>query len=200
MQTILLLSLIAVGNEPAADDFTDVQIREPYRSYLLADPLLMQVTGAKLIELGNGRRIVMAVASVVPESTAPRHRLEAERVCRVKAMAHIIARRNPVQVVHSEQVKERVIIRIENGREHAGSTSEVLETIRTRVEGTTQDLPVVGRWLSHDRSTLYLAVGTVIDRSGDPIPFSRLHRPVPPSTKASLAASGVKSTSETAIP
>lgn len=169
MQTILLLCLIVTGNESAADDFTDVQIREPYRSYLLADPLLMHVTGAKVVELSHGRKMVMAVASMVPASTSPRHRIEAERICRIKALAYLVAQRNPVQIVHTEEVKDRVVIRIQYGHEDAESVSDLRETIRTHVEGSTRGLPVVGRWLSRDRSTLYLAIGMIADRTGQPV-------------------------------
>jgi len=191
MQTILLLCLIASpsNDEVNSERFADVQIGAPYRTYLLADPLLMRVTGAKVIKLDKGRHMIIVVASTVPESDSPRHRLRAERVCRIKALAYIVARNNPVQVVHAEQATDRIVIRIEDGHERAKSVSEVTETIRTRVAGSTHELPVVGRWMSRDRSTLYLAVGVIMDRTGKPVSDSCLNLPDPRSAEVTRAVS-----------
>lgn len=176
-QVSLLLCLIVAGNDSTPMGFADLQIREPYRTYLLAEPLLMEGNSVTVIELEDGMKMLTAVASVVLRSDSPQHRLEAERICRVKALASIVARRSPVKLTQSVQVKERVVVSIEGGRERAESVSETIEIIRTRVSGATRQLPVVGRWMTHDRTVMSLAIGTIVDRTGKRVPDTRWSRP-----------------------
>ncbi len=35
------------------------------------------------------------------------------------------------------------------------------------MEGITKDMPVVGRWKSKDGKVFYLAIGTILDKSGE---------------------------------
>lgn len=154
----------------------DLQIREPYRTHLLAEPQLMEGECVTVIELEDGMKMLTAVGSVVPKSDSPQDRLQAERICQIKALASIVARRSPVKRAHSVQVNERVVVRIEDGRERAESVSETVEIIRMRVTGTTRQLPVVGRWMTHDGTVLFLAIGTIVDRSGKRVPDTRWSR------------------------
>src|SRR5947207_13946370 len=61
---VLLTSLIAVGGDGEAP-FRAVPIDPRFESYLRANPLLMEVPGAKAIRLDNGNQVVLAVASTV---------------------------------------------------------------------------------------------------------------------------------------
>src|SRR4051794_32772175 len=60
--------------------FSSVEIEKPFDLYLQTNPLLMEVTGAKLIRLANGQRVVVAVASTVLKDTSPQERIRAEKV------------------------------------------------------------------------------------------------------------------------
>jgi hypothetical protein len=168
MKTLLLLvtSLAVAGT----DRFSEVEIDKQYMRYLLANPLLMEVTGAKIIRLDNGNVIVMAVASTVLKDKSPDERLRAERVCRIKALTSVVAEKQGVQVAHFEQVKEKTEIIIENGKEKGKSVSELLQITKTKVEGMAKDMPVIGRWKSKDGSVYYLAIGVFCDKKGKPIP------------------------------
>jgi hypothetical protein len=168
---LLLLSLGAgAGEVPGLDKFSAIEIEKPFDTYLRANPLLMEVSGAKVIRLKNGNRVVLAVASTVLKNDSAAERLRAEKVCRVKALASVVAEKQGVQVAHLEQVKDRTVIVIENGKETAKSVEEVLQVTRTKVEGITRDMPVVGRWKSKDGTVFYLALGVVCDKKGEPVP------------------------------
>ena len=58
MNCLLLVPMLVLGaGSPASDRFSDVRIEMPFDSYLLANPLLMEATGAKVIALPNGRSV-----------------------------------------------------------------------------------------------------------------------------------------------
>ena len=66
MNYLLLFPMLLLGAAPsAADRFSDVRIEKPFDRYLLANPLLMESTGAKVIKLPKKRSLVLAVASTV---------------------------------------------------------------------------------------------------------------------------------------
>jgi hypothetical protein len=167
---LLLWGILAVGGEAGDQDkFSAIEIEKPFAVYLRADPLLMEVSGAKVIRLKNGNHVVLAVASTVLKNDSASERLRAEKVCRVKALASVVAEKQGVQVAHLEQIKDTTVIVIENGKETAKCVEEVLQVTRTKVEGITRDMPVVGRWKSKDGTVFYLALGVVCDKKGEPL-------------------------------
>ena len=62
---MLFLAFLATADGSETKKFSDIEIEKPFDTYLLANPLLMEVTGAKLIQLPNGNQVVIAVASTV---------------------------------------------------------------------------------------------------------------------------------------
>ena len=89
MNCLLLVSLLLGADPSAADRFSDVRIEKPFDRYLLANPLLMESTGAKVVKLPKKRSLVLAVASTVLKDNSAAERLRAEKVCRVKAFAYL---------------------------------------------------------------------------------------------------------------
>lgn len=166
---LLALAMAAAGDESAATKFAEVEIEKPFDAYLLADPLLMEVTGAKVIRLANGNQVVLAVASTALKDRSADERLRAEKVCRVKALASVVAEKRGVQVAHVEELKERTVLVLDDGKETGKSVSELLQITKTSVEGVAKDMPVVGRWKSSEGDVFYLAVGVVCDKAGEPI-------------------------------
>lgn len=156
-------------NDESADKFSDLEIDPLFGKYLRADPLLMEVTGTKIILLAMGNRIVIAVASTVLKDNLPKERLRAEKVCRIKALASIVGDKQGVQVCRVEQVKERTVVVLDGEIERAKSVSELLQITQTKVEGVAKDMPVVGTWKSKERDVFYLAIGIVCDKGGKEI-------------------------------
>src|SRR5262249_29021771 len=100
----LLSALLAFGGDSEAP-FRSVEIDPRFEGYLRTNPLLMAVPGAKVIRLDNGNQVVLAVASTVLKDDSAEERLRAEKVCRIKALASVVAEKQGVQIAHSEQVK-----------------------------------------------------------------------------------------------
>ena len=164
-----LLLFLTVG-DGAEDKFADVVLEKPYAMYLKANPLLMEVAGAKVLRLEDGRRVVLAVASVALKDGKPKTRLDAERVCVARATASVVAEREGVQVAHVETSKDRSVVVVEDGKETGKSVLDVLQVTKTKTQGFVRGLTVVGRWKSKDGEVLYVALGMMCDAKGQPIP------------------------------
>ena len=170
MQLLIALTMAVAGDDAGAEKFSAIEIEKPYDTYLQANPLLMEVTGAKIIRLKNGNQVVLGVASAVMKDKSSKERLRAEKVCRVKALASVVAEKQGVQVAHVEQLTEKTVIVLDGDKEAGKSISELLRVTKTKVQGITKDMPVVGRWRSKEGDVFYLAIGVVLDKKGDPIP------------------------------
>ncbi len=142
--------------------FRDIVVDPPFDSVLFANVLLMETTGAKVVRLPDGGRMILAVGSTVLKVDTPKERLRAEVVCRTKALASLVAEKEGVQVVRVETLKETTVVTIDSGKETAKSVSDFLQTTTAKVEGIAKDMPVVGRWKSKDGTVAYLAVGVVL--------------------------------------
>jgi hypothetical protein len=153
----------------SAAEFSDVRIDSKFKKYVEADPLLMELTGAKILVLPDGKYIVLAVASTVLKDGSPRDRLRAERVCRPKALAYFIGDRDGVQIVHLERSVDKTRIEVKAGKETAESVSEYLELTKAKTRGIAKAMPVIGRWKSEDGAVFSLAIGTLLDKDGEVI-------------------------------
>jgi hypothetical protein len=165
---MLLCALMAAGADGAAP-FLAVEIHPRFEGYLRANRLLMEMPRAEVIRLDNGNQVVLAVASTMLKDDSAEERLRAEKVCKIKAMASVVAEKQGVQLAHIEQVRERTMVVIEKGKESGQSVTEVLQVTTAHVQGLAKDLPVVGRWQSADGKVSYLALGAVSDRFGKPV-------------------------------
>ena len=169
MTGALLFSVLAVTAGQEAERFSVIEIEKPFDLYLRANPLLMEVTGAKIIRIENGNRVVLAVASTILKDGSSKERLRAERVCRVKALASVVAETQGVQIAHVEELREKTVVVLDGEKETGKSVSELLQVTKTKVQGIMKDLPVVGRWRSKDGDVFYLALGLLCDKKGNPI-------------------------------
>jgi len=151
----------------------NLRLDPEFAPYLTADPLLMEMEGAKIVKLDAGlertadepvRVLVLGVASSVLRDGSAADRKRAETVARNRAYAHIVAEKTGVQVARSETLDKKVVVTIEeDGRETGSSVSEYLETTRADLQGRTRAFPVVGRWTSPDGTLFYVAVGGILE-------------------------------------
>ena len=167
----LWLCCVALCNGADKPEFDDVVIAKQFKPYLLSNPLLMEVTGAKVIREKKGRTILLSVASTVLKDESPPERLRAEKVCRVKALAGMVAEKKGIQVCHVETLNEKTDVVIDEKGETGTSVSELLQVTQTKVEGITKDMPVIGRWRSKDGMVFYLAIGSCLDENGDVVEY-----------------------------
>ncbi len=159
---LLILPIACVSSY--AQEFKDIKIEKEFEPFLLKNPLLMDFTGCKIIQLKNGDAILLSVAVTTLKDNSASERIRAEKVCRVKALAAIVAEKNGVHVYRAESLIDKTEIKLENGVESAKSITEVLEITKTKVQGITKDVPLIGTWLSKDGDQFYLALGKRIKK------------------------------------
>ena len=163
----------ALSDEAPKAAFKDVVIDEPFAAHLRKNPLLMDLAGAVVIDLGPDERLLIGVAKVLLKDSSADDLLRAEKVCTVKARAAVVGERDGVHLTYLKRVKdELVIVKTEEG-EKATSVSERLKISQEKIEGMAKGLPVVGRWRSESGKVYYLAVGGRFDGKGNPKPFDR---------------------------
>lgn len=149
---------VKVVERPAPD--AGKKIDPEFAPYLLADPLLMELEGAKVIRLDDGRVLVLGVASSALKDASAADRKRAETIARQRALAHIVAEKTGVQVARAETIDRKTTVTIDaDAGERAESVAEYLETTQARVKGGTRDFPIVGRWTSDDGTLFTVAVG-----------------------------------------
>jgi hypothetical protein len=157
-------------DEPIEKRFRDVTIQPTFKKMLTSNLLLMEITGAKVISLPNNRKAVIGVASTAIKKDSSADRLRAEKVCRIKALASIVAEKKGIQVVQYEELKDETRIVIDGDEERITSVETLLKFTKTKVEGVAKDMPVVGRWSSADGDIFYLAIGMIFDENGQALP------------------------------
>jgi len=153
----------------------NLRLDPEFAGILMADPLLMEIEGAKVIRLDAGleatsdepvRLLVLGVASSALQDGSAADRKRAETIARNRAYAHIVAEKTGLTVARSETVAKKTIVTIEeDGRETGTSLAEYLESTQAGVKGMTKGFPIVGRWTSPDGTLFYVAVGGILSPS-----------------------------------
>src|SRR4051794_2087121 len=116
----LLLTLAVPSTEPPQK----VTIEEPFRTYLLANPVLMETPGAKVVALPNGNYLVLGMAAVPLADSSVSERLQAEKVCREKALRDVVGSTQGVQIASVQKAEDRVIVTLEKGVSKVKSVSD----------------------------------------------------------------------------
>jgi hypothetical protein len=171
MYAVLVVLMMVMADDARLEQrFSDLEIDKAFRPYLTSNVLIMELTGAKVVRLPDGKRVLISVASTPLKDESAKDRLRAERVCRTKAFANIVAERKGVQVAHMEKLEERTQLVIDEKGETGISVSELLQVTKTKVEGIAKDMPVIGHWKSKDGDVFYMALGVVFDKNGKVVP------------------------------
>jgi len=163
---LVVLMMVMADDAKLGQRFSDLEIDEAFRLYLTSNILIMELTGAKVIRLPDGKRVLISVASTPLKDESAKDRVRAEKVCRAKAFANIVAEQKGVQVAHMEKLEERTRLVIDEKGEKGTSVSDFLQVTKTKVEGIAKDMPVVGRWKSKDGGVFYMALGIILDKNG----------------------------------
>jgi hypothetical protein len=128
----------------------------------------MEVAGAKVIRLKNGRQLVIGLGTAALTDAKASPPSSAFVVADSKALA-AVAKQRGVQVATEAVVRDRTVIKMANGKESGKSVSEVLSLTRAKAEAFIKGMTRVGAWRSKDRKTLYVALGVVLDAKGEPV-------------------------------
>ena len=139
--------------------FKDIKIEKPFAEFLANNPLLMDLAGAIIVDLGRDGRLLIGVGKVVLKDGSPQDLLRAERVATLKARTAVIGERDGVKISYLKRVEDLIIIVKDEEGEKAISVSERLKVTQEKIEGIAKNLPVVGSWKSEDGRIFYIAVG-----------------------------------------
>jgi hypothetical protein len=165
---VLILTAALLCGQDQDPRFKDVEIEKPFDSYLLAHPLLMDVAGAKIVKLSDGKILVVGVAYTPIRDNSPADRRRRDTVCKNRALANILGEKKNVLIAHVEKVEKKDVVVIDKqGKASDQRVSEYFEMTQSKLEGVVRDFPVVGRWKSGDGKLYYLAIGAVLDAKGE---------------------------------
>jgi hypothetical protein len=166
----LLIAAALLYAQDQAPRFKDIEISKPFDSYLLANPLLMDVAGAKIVKLPSGKTLVIGVASTPIRDDSAADRKRRTTVCKNRALAHILGEKENVLVAHIEKVEKKDVVVVDkDGQASRKRVSEYFEMTQSKLEGLARDFPVVGQWKSADGKLYYLAIGAVLNAKGERI-------------------------------
>lgn len=141
---------------------------EPFASCLKADPILLQVGGARIIMLQKtNKSLIVSVASTAAKDNSVADRVRMQTVCRSKALAELLSQQKGLQVKYALQAKDQTVVVFRDGKEETESLESTLETTSAQVEGFVQALPVVATWYSAAGDMFFLAIGTIIEQTGN---------------------------------
>ena len=157
----------AVERRTNSDEVSDFRADPRFEKYLRANPLLLDVSGLKVIQLRNGNRVVLAVAATELADDSAAERIRAEKVCRLRAMTTTLRATESVQVAQAETLKGGGLKLKLASTQPVKSLGEVLELTTAKVEGLVREMPPVARWKSGDGKRFFLATGQVVDRMGE---------------------------------
>lgn len=156
---------LACTNTP--DNFIEIDISPVFRRYLLADTLLMEYSGVKIIpEPDLNRNIVIIVESTALNGDASSSITKAEKILKAKALAKMAEEIHGSYISRTTKLEEKTVTRITNTTEDSINTSQLNDQIRSSVQGHVPGAPTVGKWLSMDRTVFYLAIGYCVDDKG----------------------------------
>jgi hypothetical protein len=148
--------------------FAAVQIESPFDVFLKAHPVLMEVTGVKVIRLQDGRRVILAVASTPLQDGSSADLLRAEKVCKVKIATHLLKQTQGIQLAHEEKVQEGAFHVSLDDTVNVTGGANFMSLTTAKVEGLVKELPPVGRWRSGNGKVAFLAAGAILDGNGEP--------------------------------
>jgi hypothetical protein len=139
----------------------DIQADPPFDKYLRANPILLEVSGFKVIRLKNGKKVILSVANTEIKDDSARERIRAEKVCLIKATVNNLKEMRGIHVTSEATLAD-------GGTTVNVALAEVVEVATAKVEGLVKQMPPVGRWTSPDGKVVFLATGRVVNAKGEP--------------------------------
>ena len=159
--TLVLLILHGVCAQVRGNDFADVEIRQSFKPFILADALMMDLGGVRILERKDNTKLIYAIAA-----TSNKHPLHQRTVARSKALKNLLAYFNGVELDAQKKLDSKKTTIITDDEITYKIVKQLDETIIKTVRGKVQGLPTVGTWRSSDRALYYMAIGGVIDSEG----------------------------------
>ena len=145
---------------------TDLVLQSDHAPLLKANPLLMEIPGAKVIKTETGF-VLIGVGSAVIKGNSSKERIAAEKIATIKARAALVGERDGILVFQKTIANEKTTITQIGNKETGKSVSTILQINEETISGAIKGSEVIGRWRSDDREVVFVAVLVQIDKSGN---------------------------------
>ena len=145
---------------------TDLVLQPDHAPLLKANPLLMEIPGAKVIKTETGF-VLIGVGSAVIKGNSSKERIAAEKIATIKARAALVGERDGILVFQKTIANEKTTITQIGNKETGKSVSTIPQINRENISGAITGSEVIGRWRSDDREVVFVAVLVQIDKSGN---------------------------------
>jgi len=164
----VFLLLLPISTTAQANDtslpFRSIAIEPSFYDVLIQHPEFMKEGGAKVFPLNDGSKLLIGIGKAFPEDSESETVQQARRKAEIRARATILSLVGDIEIATCKDLKAETYPAREAGK--MISLSSFFQVTETQVEGKVQQLPVVGTWWSTDYSTLYVAVGKIVEEVG----------------------------------
>ena len=161
---LLLVTLFMLTNNVAQSEgmtFTNIEITPLYKSLIVADRLMMEIGGVRVIERQDNTKMLYVIAS-----TTNKHPIHQRTVAYNKAYRDLLAYFDGREIEAKKKLdRKKTTIITDDGVSHK-IVKSLDETIITCVRGKVRGLPTLGTWSSADKNIFYIAIGGIIDADG----------------------------------
>lgn len=161
LAAMALAGLMALAGQAVSSTFVPEVILEPWRSFILADPLMCLTEGAVFQPYDSERWVVLGVGTCATKSGDPDDRMRCLRVAQSRAMRALVKAINGAAFESWIEATTRFSSKDFSyvGQEVVQWDTDTFETIRATAAGLVEGLPIVGAWTSPDGKLLCVAIG-----------------------------------------
>jgi len=143
-------------------DVAELNVDDEFKPLLHEGSPILKTSGARVVQLRDGRMALISIAASVPADDTPDAQLAAEKVCQIKAIANLVAMKNGISVVREETLTVEAVTSEHSQQVETTNVTQMVEKISAQVRGKEKSLPIVGRWYTDEGKVLHLAIGEII--------------------------------------
>ena len=145
---------------------TDLVLQPAHAPLLKANPLLMEIPGAKVIKTETGF-VLIGVGSAIIQGNTSKDRIAAEKIATIKARATLVGERDGILVFQKTTANEQTTITQIDNKEMGKSVSTITQINQETISGAITGSEIIGRWRSEDREVMFVALLVQLDKSGN---------------------------------
>jgi hypothetical protein len=164
---IFIFLLLPISTTAQANDtslpFRSIAIEAHFYDVLIQDPEFMKEGGAKVFALNDGSLALIGIGKVFSENNKHEAMLQERRKGEILARSAILFLSGDIEISTYQGLKEECFTSKDR---KTISLSSFFHVTEIRVKGEIQQLSVVGSWWSLDHGTFYLAVGKIMNDTG----------------------------------
>jgi hypothetical protein len=139
--------------------FSDVKISAEFAPIIDQGEIILENGGGKIIKMPDGSVWILGVGvTAVKPGGGPMEMIRQRTVAEQKARKAIVTELEETRVAGSTTLSSITSVRESNGIETASSIDEIVNLVKSDVEGVMSGLKAAGTWLSQDGQLFHLAL------------------------------------------